>query len=85
MNSTSEPGTFEGAEIYLPRGDCNEIAKVLGRKRNSEGNFVGRAHKLPQLDSRIFTVRFPDGEEKDVAYNVLVERLYSQVETDGNQ
>jgi len=85
VNPTSEPGTFEGAEIYLPHGDCNEIAKVLGRKRNSEGNFVGRAHKLPQLDSRIFTVRFPDGEEKDVAYNVLAEHLYSQVDTDGNQ
>ena len=82
---SSETGQFLGAEIYLPHGDRNEIAKVLGRKRNSEGNFIGRAHKLPALDSRVFTVRFPDGDEKDISYNLLAEHLYSQVDSEGNQ
>ena len=58
---------------------------MLGRKRNNEGNFIGQPHKTPTLDTRIFTVRFPDGEEKDIAYNVLAEHLYSQVDADGNQ
>ena len=30
-------------------------------------------------------VQFPDGDKKDVAYNVLAEHLYSQVDEDGNQ
>ena len=61
-------GFLEGASIMLPHGDRNEIAKVIGRKRDAEGNFIGRAHKNPILDSRIFTVRFPDGDEKDYRY-----------------
>ena len=83
--TSSESGLFEGAEIYLPHGNRNEIAKALGRKRNSEGNLIGRAHKISALDSRIFTVRFPDGEEKDISYNILAEHLYSQMDSEGNQ
>lgn len=79
------PSAFGNAEIFLPHGDRNEIAKVVGRKRNADGNFVGRKHSNPMLDSRIFTVRFPDGDEKDVAYNILAEQLYSQVDEEGNQ
>lgn len=76
---------FNGAEIILPHGDRNEIARVLGRKRDNEGNYVGRAHKNPILDSRVFTVRFPDGDEKDLLYNVIAEHLFSQVDSEGNQ
>ena len=68
----------------LPHGDRIEIAKVLGRKRNADGNFLGRAHKNPILDSRVFTVQFPDGDEKDYAYNVLAEQLFEQVDEEGN-
>jgi Reverse transcriptase (RNA-dependent DNA polymerase) len=79
------PDLFQDAEIILPHGDRNEIAKVIGRKRNQDGNYIGRAHKNPKLDSRIFTVRFADGEEKDVSFNILAEHLYSQVDSEGNQ
>jgi hypothetical protein len=37
------------------------------------------------LDSRMFTIRFADGEEKDIAYSILAEQLYSQVDSEGNQ
>ena len=83
-SKVSESDLLEGAEIILPHGDRNEITKVLGRKRNSEGNLIGRAHKIPTLDSRVFTVRFHDGEEKDITYSVLAEHLYSQVDSEGN-
>ena len=85
QDETEGPTLFANAEIYLPHGDRNEIAKVIGRKRNADGNFIGRAHANPILDSRVFTVRFPDGEEKDVAYNVLAEHLFSQVDEEGKQ
>jgi hypothetical protein len=79
------PDLFHNAEIYYPHGDRNEIARVIGRKRNAEGDYISRAHKNPILDSRIFTIRFADGEEKDIAYNILAEHIYSQVDSEGNQ
>ena len=79
------PDLFQNAEIFLPHGDRNEIAKVIGRKRDQDGNYIGRAHKNPVLDSRKFTVRFNDGGEKDITFNLLAEHLYSQVDSEGNQ
>lgn len=79
------PDLFLNAEVFLPHGDRNEIAKVIGRKRDNDGNYIGRKHNNPRLDSRIFTVRFPDGEEKDISYNLLAEYLFSQVDSEGNQ
>jgi Reverse transcriptase (RNA-dependent DNA polymerase) len=79
------PDLFVNAEVFLPHGDRNEIAKVIGRKRDNDGNYIGRKHNNPLLDSRIFTVRFPDGEEKDISYNILAEYLFSQVDSEGNQ
>ena len=35
------PNELTGMEVYLSHGDRTEIAKVLGRKRNADGNFVG--------------------------------------------
>jgi hypothetical protein len=37
------------------------------------------------LASRIYIVKFPDGEMKDVGYNILAEHLFSQMDKDGNQ
>ena len=34
---TGGPDMLVGAEIFLPHGDRNEIARVMGRKRNSDG------------------------------------------------
>jgi hypothetical protein len=33
----------------------------------------------------MFTIRFADGEEKDITYNILAEHLYSQVDSEGSQ
>ena len=57
----------------------------MGRKRNSDGLFIGRPHRNPILHSRVFTVSFPDGDEMDVAYNTIAEHLFSQVDEEGNQ
>ena len=84
-DAVTGPDMLVGAEIFLPHGDRNEIAKVVGRKRNNDGLYVGRAHNNPILDSRVFTVRFTDGDETDIAYNVIAEHLFSQVDEEGNQ
>jgi hypothetical protein len=60
-NVVRGPDPFNNAEVYLPHSDRNETAKVIGRKRNADANYIGRAHTNPILDSRIFTVRFSNG------------------------
>jgi hypothetical protein len=81
----SGPDPFIGAKVYMPHGDRTEIAKVLGRKRGPDGNYIGRAHANPILDSRQFIIEFPDGDQQDIAYNMLAEHLFSQVDEEGNQ
>jgi hypothetical protein len=81
----SGPDPFISAGVYMPHGDQTEIAKVLGRKRGPDGNYIGRAHANPILDSRQFIIEFPDGKQQDIAYNVLAENLFSQVNEEGNQ
>jgi Reverse transcriptase (RNA-dependent DNA polymerase) len=79
------PEPLMNAEVYLPHGDRYEIARVIGRKRKLDGLFVGRKHQNPILDSRVFVVEFPNGDQKDIAYNLLAEHLFSQVDSEGNQ
>jgi hypothetical protein len=82
---TAGPDSLVGAEIFLPHGDRNEIARVMGRKQNNDGLFIGRAHRNPFLDSRVFTVEFPDGDQMDIGYNIIAEHLFSQIDEEGNQ
>jgi hypothetical protein len=84
-SEVSGPEPLLNAQVYLAHGDRFEIAKVIGRKRNSDGLFIGRKHSNPILDSRVFIVEFPDGEQKDVSYNLIAEHLFSQVDSKGNQ
>jgi hypothetical protein len=77
---THDPEPFLNAEAYLPHGDRQGIAKVIGRNRNADGNLIGRKRQNPILDSRIFIIEFPDGEQKDITDNLLAEHLYCQVD-----
>ena len=73
------------AEVVLPRGDRHEMGHVVGRKRDSDGLLIGRKHKIPTLDSRVYTVRWADGSEEDFMYNQIAEHIYAQTDEDGNQ
>jgi hypothetical protein len=67
------PDLFQNAEVHPTHGEQNEIAKVIGRKQNADGNYIGWANMNLQLDSQTFSDRFPNGEEKDITYNLLAE------------
>jgi hypothetical protein len=73
------------AEIMLPLCDGIALASVMERKRVHDGSSIGRRNRNPLLDSRIYIVKFPDGEMKDVGYNILAEHLFPQMDKDGNQ
>ncbi len=78
------PDEMQGAQLYLPHGYRTEIAKIEGRKRNADGNFIGRRHANPMLDSSIYVVEFPDGKQPDVSFNTIAEHLFTQIDSEGN-
>mmetsp|Transcript_18822 Transcript_18822/g.26691 ORF Transcript_18822/g.26691 Transcript_18822/m.26691 type:complete len:331 (+) Transcript_18822:1723-2715(+) len=63
------------ASIILPRGDRAELGRVIDSKRNRDGLYIGRKHKMPTLDSRVYVVEFPDGDQMDVSYNTIAEHF----------
>jgi Reverse transcriptase (RNA-dependent DNA polymerase) len=76
---------YIGAEVLLPTGDRMLTGRVTGRKRDSEGNPIGTASTQPVLDTRVYTVEFPDGDIGEYAANVIAENMYAQCDIEGNQ
>ena len=60
------------------------LPQLLAGNRNADGNYVGRRHTNPVLDSRIYTICFPDGDKLEIAYNILAEQLYLQIDKKGD-
>jgi len=73
------------AEVLLPKGDFQFIGKVIQRKRDFDGNPVGKSNPNPILDTRVYEVEFPDGVIAEYSANAIAEALYSQVDIDGNR
>jgi hypothetical protein len=74
------------AEVLLPNmGDLTK-AKVVGRKRDADGNPIGLCHANPLLDTRQYKVEFTEDGATDVfTANLIAENLYSQeVDEEGN-
>jgi hypothetical protein len=40
-------------------------------KRDRDGNLIGKANHIPILDTRLYTVKFPDGKEAEYAANII--------------
>ena len=55
---------YLGAETRLASGDSMRRAIVKARKRDADGNPIGKANTNPLLDTRLYEVEFPDGEIK---------------------
>ena len=52
---------YIGAEVMISHGDTVAQGSVRRRKRNVEGNTIGRANRNPILDTRAYEVEFEDG------------------------
>ena len=57
---THGPDPLINAQLIIGRGDRSVIATVKHRKRNADGNLIGRKHQIPVLDSRIYVCKFAD-------------------------
>ncbi len=76
---------YLSAELMLPKGGVMVKGHVTARKRNRDGNPVGRANDNPILDTRSYIVDFDDGNQTELTANMIAESLYSQCDPDGNQ
>ena len=74
---TPEQGdNYVGVSIILPRDETSARGKFIARKRDAEGNPVGRADTNPVKDSRTNEVQFPDGEVAELTANEIEESMY---------
>jgi hypothetical protein len=71
------------ASVLMDRGGDTMLGTVKNRKRDSEGNPVGRSNMNPLLDTREYEVEFPDGSIDVLTANTIAESLYSQVDEEG--
>jgi hypothetical protein len=58
---------------------------VERRKRDRDGNLIGKANHNPILDTRLYTVEFPDGKEAEYSANIIAETRLSMCDEEGNQ
>ena len=66
---------YLGAELSFNRGDGEIRGRVVKQARGNVGEFFGRSHNNPLMDSREDWIEFPDGDEEKYAANVIAENL----------
>jgi hypothetical protein len=76
---------YMGASVQLSTGDKVQTGKVTGRNRGLYGVARGKASANPILDTRFYSVEFPDGHSEEYTTNVIAENIYAQCDEEGNQ
>ena len=61
----------------LPRGGNLARGRVTERKRDHEGNVIGRSNANPILDTREYEVKFEDGDVTELTANAIAESMYA--------
>ena len=59
-------------------------ATILSRKHTADGELlVGKENNNPLLDTRVYTVQFPDGSKDECAEKMILESLCSNIDEEG--
>ena len=69
----------------ISHGDTAAQGNVRRRKRDVEGNKIGRADSNPILDTRTYEVEFEDGNMIIYFANVISESTYAQCDEEGQK
>ena len=83
INQQSVADLLINTEVLLHQGEAQQMAKVVRRSIDRDGNIIGDLDKTPSLHSLIYDTEFPDGTVKQYAANVIAENILSQVDTNG--
>ena len=62
--------------VLLDRGGDVQLRMVVERKRDHDGNAVGRSNTNPLLETCVCEVEFPDGSDDVLTADTIVEALY---------
>ena len=81
INHQSVADLLINSEVLLGQGEAQQMARVIRRSLDSEGNVIGNLHG--NLNSLVYDVEFPHGTVKQYASNVIAENLLSQVDSSG--
>ena len=71
-------------ELMLPRGGTLARGQVTERKRDHEGNVIGRSNANPILDTREYEVKFEDGDVTELTTNAIAESMYAMCDENGD-
>ncbi len=58
-------------------------AKIIGRKRDTNGDVIGTYNPNPILNTRIYLAECPDGHIQELSANTVIEFIYSQIDDNG--
>ena len=72
-NSMEQLDEFIGTQIALDTKTFPAVIKVISRKRSSDGTLFGHKHTEPQLESRLYNVKFTERHFEQYSANVLHE------------
>ena len=81
INQQSVADLLMNAEVLLPQGEAQQMAKVVRRSIERYGNIIGDLDKTPILHSLVYDIEFTDSTVKQYAANFIAENLLSQVDT----
>jgi hypothetical protein len=67
----------------VPQGGQVVTGRVIKRKRDSDGNLIGKSHQDPLLDTSLYEVELEDGRVEAFSANLIAESMYEQVDDEG--
>jgi hypothetical protein len=73
------------AEVKLPIAGEMKNGRVIKRKRDVNGDLVGKSSSNPYMDTRRYIVSFEDDMESEYAANVIAENMLSRCDHERNQ
>ena len=75
---------FISARVKVPVGGEEKFGKVLGRKRDADGELIRKSSSDPLQDTAVYDVEFDDGAVEQFTANIIAESIYSKLNPDGS-
>ena len=84
VNQQAVSDILLNAELHLPSGESEQLAKVVRRAVDKDGRLIGSFDKNPMLNTLVYEVQFPDGTLKHYSANIIAENILQQVDSAGH-
>ena len=72
------------AEVLLPHGEMNALAKVIRQSVDENRKVTGNFHENPTLNTLIYECDFPDGTIKENDVNIVTKNIFNKSDPDGH-